>query len=929
MNIYQRFIYVGVGGSGLAIGRELEDMIRKSLCGPDGRALIVPGSTFSEYEPNQIPPFFQSLYVDFDQTALMKQRVVLNPHRRVVEATATFVDAITPSARSYDEAARYLRTSFGDVVQDWLPPSEGQPSVAPLSAGAGQYPTVGRAALFHVLGSHGYNAVFNDLDEPLRRIAGSMGELSAIAGGAAISDITIYLGFSIAGGTGTGLFLDIMHLLAHRSEEVLGSQVTVRIIPLVAMPSTFETSMTGDKLRAANLNGARALIDLQRFIDYQNTGSDAEQVTLTYPDGLSISVRPATTPIAFLFGSASVLDSTELFRSMGATMISQVSTTTVDDESIAAGINQSWLQNLINQARLREPHHSGIGLRPFASALSASLSIPTQHLADALARRFVGNAIAAYEADTLDGLADGEERVTAAVERAGFGELLRSEVLPREPAIPIANAEGKDEVARQLNRLGTLWSNTLAAMELQVGIRIRDISHSIDWERAFLLELETSNPVQAARVLNGHPPSGDEALRGGVRSWVERFGSNRTDPARPLSRLRKKYFRRTRGTDPDVLRVVHRLERWGREKAEIAWGDSWQEQQSKWRLWLRDMDRNLVDFQGQIRLLGEQARSESTTLLAQAGQEGVVIRSVMVSDATVDSLYGELMRSIAERAGELQVDEQSLMSFVLDRGGYSWARFGSDLQRDGFNLDRPWRSLLRHVRGAIENLLIEPTSGTEGGLLPSLATIVADAAAGGARDGAAARISEALTSAIPDGVMPRGAGSPEILVTYPSPTRNPQIENFIERHLTADAALKALVNRDDAALNMQNAPRGDSIIVNASIIAQGLIDVPEGADIVNHWLEAVPKAISTDKVAWRQRTAFTDLTRIARRQDRVEVMQRLLGAMFDGHVDEVSTDAQEAALILEIDNGHEGSTRINLEIQPFLDVSAFGWLPYA
>ena len=35
--------------------------------------------------------------------------------------------------------------------KDWLPSSDSEPNVSPISAGAGQYPLVGRASLFSAL----------------------------------------------------------------------------------------------------------------------------------------------------------------------------------------------------------------------------------------------------------------------------------------------------------------------------------------------------------------------------------------------------------------------------------------------------------------------------------------------------------------------------------------------------------------------------------------------------------------------------------------------------------------------------------------------------------------------------------------------------------------------------------------------------------
>src|SRR5919199_159434 len=64
----------------------------------------------------------------------------------------------------------------------WLPPVNGEPEVTPLHNGAGQLPTVGRAALFATL-RYGLAPVLEPLLQAIDAIAKSAGDLSELGGG--------------------------------------------------------------------------------------------------------------------------------------------------------------------------------------------------------------------------------------------------------------------------------------------------------------------------------------------------------------------------------------------------------------------------------------------------------------------------------------------------------------------------------------------------------------------------------------------------------------------------------------------------------------------------------------------------------------------------------------------------------------------------
>ena len=62
--------------------------------------------------------------------------------------------------------------------------------------------------------------------------------LQAVKNPAHKPKVLCYVGFSVAGGTGTGIFYDIIHLIENRLNNILDN-VEIKIFPLALMPSAF------------------------------------------------------------------------------------------------------------------------------------------------------------------------------------------------------------------------------------------------------------------------------------------------------------------------------------------------------------------------------------------------------------------------------------------------------------------------------------------------------------------------------------------------------------------------------------------------------------------------------------------------------------------------------------------------------------------
>ena len=109
MSFATRFIYVGIGGSGLKIGKAFEGLLREEVTGPDGRSLIRRGGSFANFQPRQLPDFIQTLYLDFSEQDLVSlQNELLPTSPETALRTATFVKSLSSAGHSSTDVTDLL-----------------------------------------------------------------------------------------------------------------------------------------------------------------------------------------------------------------------------------------------------------------------------------------------------------------------------------------------------------------------------------------------------------------------------------------------------------------------------------------------------------------------------------------------------------------------------------------------------------------------------------------------------------------------------------------------------------------------------------------------------------------------------------------------------------------------------------------------------
>ena len=587
MKLYQPVLFVGLGGTGCKIGAEVERKLREEICGPDGTTFLLERSRKGML-PYQLPSCVQFVYADMNQNELdrMPGRVVPAAHEASARATAQYGRDLVPRVDSYPDLARNLRLKANDVVASWLPPAQGEPRVNPLRRGAGQFPTVGRAALFGTFLS-GTGNVAREINGAIGRLAQSGEDLHALGGGL-VRAVDVYVAFSVAGGTGGGIFYDYLHLIGHYFNE---SQLKAKIFPLVMMPSAFEPGLGGGRI--AELNAGRALLDLFRLVDDQNAGTaeldlrahhdkhpgDPDEQAVYYPVEGRFELRPGTVPTGFLFSRPAEADREDLNRSIASLVMSLIGTGLEHDDDRAGENYQSFADDFVNEGVNREVQaKDGIGNQGVSTALVASLSVPVDDIAGIIAGRLFGRAI---------GMLSGPPPATEANRGPMETFLASSGVHPildrrgRDIAEP-EPANGAKAVMAALRDRGNAMQGSLADLKVQLAHDVDNLVSGFDPRKAVIELLGSIDVFRTQRVIFGHQGLKSDIEKDGARGLLRRRLTEQQAPVGfdvlpPVPHLRNRWFglRKVRWTDDVPSEHRDRQNAWYRWRTLLTWTEPW------------------------------------------------------------------------------------------------------------------------------------------------------------------------------------------------------------------------------------------------------------------------------------------------------------------------------------------------------------------
>jgi hypothetical protein len=924
MRIYQPMLFVGLGGTGCRIGAELERRLREELCGPDGRELQqrMQGKNFLPY---QLPSCLQFVYADLseDEFGLLERRVVPDPdHLLAAERTMHLVRDLVPHHDTYPEVARSLRLSAGRYVDSWLPPPSGEPRIGPLVRGAGQLPTVGRAALFETFRG-GLAPAQGPLHDAIGKINNSLGELAVLGGGKRTLSCDVFVAFSVAGGTGSGIFFDYLHLIG---DAFAHANYRARIYPLVLMPSAFDEGLGGG--RAARLNAGRSLLDLFRLVDDQNAqvagtelDSDGISGTLSvrYPDRAEIRLRASTVQTAFLFGRGAGVQRDDLHRSVVSLVLSLVGT---DIASDADGVRQatqqtymSFADSFINSAVEREiPALTGIGNRGVSTSSVASMTVPVDDIADVISSRLLAAAVNELDEPPPGAAEDNTDLIERFFTESNLDPLrLRAPIPISEPA-PAAGAEA---IQRVLATRARTMESTLRTLDQQLARQMPDLVQNFDPQRAVRSLVGELDLFRLDRVVRGHEALAGDHNRSGFSKIVELRRGEPPAPAGmtlapPLAPgIRGKFLRKLKWADPPVRAALARQNEWYDWRARRAWHAAWNDQSARWEVKLEAMERGLGEL---VTAFREHARTDDRRFVSRARelyQQRVGVTYLLPRQGDLEPFYHAVVR----RFVDLYVGQGKLRPTATP-GDLVTEILGSDGWQHAYEMVLDGRSpamAVAYARDRVKQAVKRLFSYRDGRLRPLLPSLHDLLLAAAGRQGEAvgdddlAQFREKLAGLVPGGFAPTGTGRLRILFSYPAQARDAELEKFLQQEVSLPRSADTVVEFRPIA--------AESIAVVLFRTSMGLTEVPEVREVLKHWSDALRNEEQQDFLRWRQRLGydFGYLATIPEHRERI--LHHLLCAMWNGQVSTTGDPSSPDTINVQLSSPTQPNMR--LELEPF------------
>ncbi|MGW3354708.1 tubulin-like doman-containing protein [Streptomyces bungoensis] len=899
MKIFQPMLFVGLGGTGGLVGAELERRLRTELCGPDGMAL----TRQSGHAPFQLPDCLQFVYADYSESDLLRlPQFNVDPSLRAAYArTSRATHNLLPNFDSSPEVTKMLRASLREEVAGWLPPVIGEPEVTPLHNGAGQLPTVGRAALFATL-RHSLAPVLEPLLQAIDAIAKAAGDLSELGGGR-VSGCDVFVAFSVAGGTGAGIFLDYLHLINYAFQ--LRRFDGVKIYPLVVMPSSFSAATGGG--REAELNAARALVDLFRLVDRQNAPTEGAEIgdldhdagfAIRYPGTTPIRLRTGILPTAFLFSPTAGIRADDLRRSIVSLVMSLIGTELGDGRSrgrktAADDDYQTFSASFINRGVARSSlSPTGIGRQGVSTSLVASMTAPMDQLADLVAGRMLREAVGEL-VDRPRSELRGDNAVLLIRQLfadSHLEELWERRQLPVPEPDPLPRG-GKNIEQALGERIGDM-QRQLAALRADAEHQAAVMADRFAPRPAIDKLLQSADPFLAERVVRGIPDSDHGIVRLGFLGMLD---SRARAPQRPagvteqppkIPRIKGQLagMAPARWGDEAVQAAIREQDAWYEWRSRLIWHEAWRDQQQAWQPHAdaagADLDRLVRAFRSH----GDQERKASEQKGHELYEDRTGISYLLPPQRTLNHFYEDVVARLIRREGLRETEyEAALLLKLVD--GDTWRRVHTRSRRDP---DGAVAQVKGQLEARITRLFAE--SGThleERPLLPAMGTLLS--AAAGDQEATDQVSKEALdlfgrklAGLLPVGFTPEGTGPLRVLVTHPRVQAVEEVQEYLGKTLRLPSDAKNSVE--------YRGVESDSITVVLFRSEMSLTQVPEARKVLRQWARAKESEQAQDVLRWRQRLGYRDSWMVSGEEDRRTILHRLLCCMWNGQVDVVDGD---------------------------------------
>jgi hypothetical protein len=916
MKLYQPVLFVGLGGTGCDIGAELERQLREEICGPDGHDFRKKPNKDGML-PYQLPSCVQFVYADMNQAELdrLPRRVVPgSEHEPAAALTAHYVTGLVPDVVSYPELALRLRLQAEDVVRGWLPPEgRDEPKVNPLHRGAGQFPTIGRASLFGTF-MDGLAPAVRDIHHAVGKLASSGDDLRAL-GGRPPQAVDVFVAFSVAGGTGAGIFYDYLHIIADTVQR--NGNMVVKVYPLVLMPSAFAKGLGGG--RPAQLNAGRALLDLFRLVDQQNGAGaervlrsahdlrplDPDDVAVTYPGKQRLVMTPGMLQTGFLFSLPAGAAREDMHRSISSLVLSLVGTEMTEDDDRTGEHHQSFADSFVNEAAHRQvAAENGIGGRGVSTALVASLTVPVDELAGIVGSRLLREAIeflAAPESRLETIGADIRDFMI----KSGVDQVVQRQ---QEEYADQRPAAGAKEITVALNRRRDSMRVGIDALRAKLDDQIPQIVAHFNPGKASREMLSTVDAFRLQRVVNGHPGLRDNFERGGVSGLLSGLrgappapaGYGAVPPGSP--ELKDTFFRKVQWADEPVVLARGQQESWYLWQTHVEWAHAWDRHAPRWTRPLEQTQRDIAMLTAKLNDFARNDVEDFAKRSAELYRERAGVSYLLPAGAGgMNHFYEMVVRRLRD-----QMIKNGVLPANPNVADVIRVLIGADTWPEALRLsvesspDHAVSFMRERIKAEVKKFLRSAPPG-EQPILPKMHDLLIEAAGYGR--GTVPTIDPdylagfrgKLAGLLPASFRPQGSGPMKILINYPADADNEVVKNFLKSsvNLPSGAPISEDFRRTDA----------ESLSVILFRTAMGVTEVDEVRDVLRLWSQAQADPQPTDLLRWRQRTGY-DFGYLATSENhRVEILHRILCALWNGRAKIIGPAASPERVNLTLGGG--------------------------
>jgi phage terminase large subunit-like protein len=935
MRIYQPMLFLGLGGTGCKVGAELEKRLREELCGPDGTRLVADFGS-QNYLPYQLPSCLQFVYADLSANELQRVRREVVPgreHDQAAQKTMHLMTDLVPArlANSAD-VAQSLRINVDEETIRWLPPKETDPRIGPLVRGAGQLPTVGRGVLFETIrrnpetAVHGITSAIADINE-------SAGDLYIVSGKRSqrVDPVIVFVVFSVAGGTGSGVYYDYLHLIGEMMRRG-GKQA--EIYPMVLMPSAFDDAQGGG--RPADLNAGAALVDLFRLVDDQNAQGSPDEldangshgtVSVRYPRLDQVQLPPNTVQTAFLFGRpVGGVRRDDLHRSMVSLMTSLIGAGPTDEHDDEDGANrpyQSFADGFINSKVDRHAvAETGVGRRGVTTGAVAALTTPLLELTDIVSSHLLANAI--NELLVPPGAAESNrQHIRQFIAAAGLDPLLEATPV-RIPAQ--GNPVGYGPVLAALTERANAMSENIARGRETLAGPVATLAQSLDAPSAADALLRRLDLFQLHRTVFGHAELTDPVDRGGFRALLEGWrsppqpppGLNAAAPPIPQN-LPRKLTQRLRITDEPAQEVIRQQDVWYAWQTRRLWNAAWHDSQ---RLWSRPWQAFVEEFLAIHQQFVAYARNDAHQFDVRSKdlyktRVGVTYL-LPPEDNGLEGFYQSVLARLKEDYGArlpTNANEGHILNVLLADDEDGWAGAYANGRRDP-------EAAVADVRQRIKKAVTErvrPNQRDRPALVPRMEDLLANAVQRRdhtVTDSDLNRFRQKLAELVPGGFAPDGHAPLRALFTYPAAQEDSDIERFLRREVSLPVDL--LGEPEFRAV------QADTMVVVLTRSSMGVTEVPELRRVVKLWATAQGDPQPQDTLPWRRRLSQDSGYLLMDEHDHRQVLHRMLCAAWNGRIAVTGPLSSPEHITVEI--GSRESVSMRLDLTPLGALSSWASL---